>query len=133
MFAPTTSTWSRGTPLAGVGSSTTCWSPRQPRFAGVRADYDRVVRQRNTLLKTAGGRGSGAGRMALATLEVWDAHLARTGAELLAARLALVDELPPHVARHYARRRRCPDLRWQRCHLAYRPLPRDRTSHDGPS
>jgi DNA replication and repair protein RecF len=34
-------------------------------------------------------------------LEVWDAHLARTGAELLAARLELVDALAPHVARHY--------------------------------
>ena len=76
---------------------------RQPRFAGVRADYDRVLRQRNTLLKTAGGRRSGQrNEGALSTLEVWDAHLARAGAELLAARLALVDELRPHVARHYA-------------------------------
>ncbi len=76
---------------------------RQPRFAGVRADYDRVLRQRNTLLKTAGGRRSGQrNEGALSTLEVWDAHLARAGAELLAARLALVDDLRPHVARHYA-------------------------------
>jgi DNA replication and repair protein RecF len=75
---------------------------RQPRLAGVRADYDRVVRQRSTLLKTAGGRSSGhRADGALATLEVWDAHLARTGAELLAARLDLVEELFPHVARHY--------------------------------
>ena len=78
---------------------------RQPRFAAVRSDYDRVLRQRNTLLKTAGGRsGRGRGRDegALATLEVWDAHLARTGAELLAARIELVALLNPHVARHYA-------------------------------
>jgi DNA replication and repair protein RecF len=75
---------------------------RQPRLAGVRADYDRLVRQRSTLLKTAGGRSSGhRADGALATLEVWDAHLARTGAELLAARLDLVEELFPHVARHY--------------------------------
>jgi DNA replication and repair protein RecF len=76
---------------------------RQPRFAGVRSDYDRVLKQRNTLLKTAGGRGSGRrSEGALATLDTWDAHLCRAGAELLAARLALVDELRPHVARHYA-------------------------------
>jgi DNA replication and repair protein RecF len=75
---------------------------RQPRFAGVRSDYDRVLRQRSTLLKTARSRSFGAsGDGPLATLEVWDAHLARTGAELLAARLELVDALAPHVARHY--------------------------------
>jgi DNA replication and repair protein RecF len=75
---------------------------RQPRFAGVRSDYDRVLRQRSTLLKTARGRVSGSrGDAALGTLEVWDAHLARTGAELLAARLELVEALAPHVARHY--------------------------------
>jgi DNA replication and repair protein RecF len=77
---------------------------RQPRFAGVRADYDRVLKQRNSLLKTAGGRGAGGPRSesALETLEVWDSHLARTGAELLAARLGLVEELRPHLAKHYA-------------------------------
>ena len=76
---------------------------RHPRFAGVRADYDRVLRQRNTLLKTAGGRSTGRrSESALATLDVWDDHLAKTGAELLAARLALTDELRPHVAKHYA-------------------------------
>ncbi len=76
---------------------------RQPRFAGVRSDYDRVLKQRNSLLKTAGVRGTGRrSESALGTLEVWDSHLARTGAELLAARLVLVDELLPHVSKHYA-------------------------------
>jgi DNA replication and repair protein RecF len=76
---------------------------RQPRFAGVRSDYDRVLKQRNSLLKTAGGRGTGRrNEGALATLDVWDQHLASAGAELLAARLALVDDLRPHVVRHYA-------------------------------
>ncbi len=76
---------------------------RQPRFAGVRSDYDRVLRQRNTLLKTAGGRVSGHRNVgALATLDVWNAHLARTGAELLAARLELTAALAEPVARAYA-------------------------------
>jgi DNA replication and repair protein RecF len=73
---------------------------RAPRFAGVRSDYDRVLKQRNSLLKTARAR-SGGGQSALSTLSVWDAHLARTGGELLAARLRLVDELRPHLARSY--------------------------------
>ena len=74
---------------------------RAPRLAGVRADYERVLKQRNALLKTAFlARRSGGGDMR--TLDVWDAHLARTGAELLAARLALVDALSPHVAKAYA-------------------------------
>ena len=74
---------------------------RAPRLAGVRSDYERVLKQRNALLKTAFlARRSGGGDMR--TLEVWDAHLARTGAELLAARLALVDALAPHVRKAYA-------------------------------
>ncbi|WP_121253977.1 DNA replication/repair protein RecF [Nocardioides ferulae] len=76
---------------------------RAPRIAGVRADYDRVLRQRNSLLKTAGAarRGSSSREGALATLEVWDDHLARTGGELLAQRLALVDALAPYVGKAY--------------------------------
>jgi DNA replication and repair protein RecF len=76
---------------------------RAPRLAGVRSDYDRVLRQRNSLLKTAGAarRGSSSQEAALSTLGVWDAHLARTGAELLAERLALVDALRPYVGKAY--------------------------------
>jgi DNA replication and repair protein RecF len=76
---------------------------RTPRLAGVRADYDRVLKQRNALLKSAGAamRQRGAGND-LSTLDVWDTHLATTGAELLAARLELVDLLRPLVARAYA-------------------------------
>ncbi|HJR40215.1 MAG TPA: DNA replication/repair protein RecF [Nocardioidaceae bacterium] len=76
---------------------------RAPRLAGVRADYDRVLRQRNSLLKTAGAarRGSSSSEAALSTLGVWNSHLARTGAELLAARLTLVEELRPLVGKAY--------------------------------
>ena len=71
---------------------------RTPRLAGTRADYDRVLKQRNSLLKSAryGNRQS-----ALATLGVWDAHLARVGAELLHERIQLVAELRPYVGRAY--------------------------------
>ena len=77
---------------------------RAPRLAGVRADYERILKQRNSLLKTAGAarRGSTSQDSALSTLGVWDAHLARTGAELLAERLRLVEELRPYVGHAYA-------------------------------
>ena len=74
---------------------------RTPRLAGVRSDYDRVLRQRNSLLKTAGFARGSSRESALSTLVVWDAHLARVGAELLAARLQLVDQLRPYVGKAY--------------------------------
>ena len=75
---------------------------RAPRYAGVRADYDRVLRQRNALLKSsimarrAGSKGD------IGTLDVWDGHLARHGAELLAARLDLVADLADLLTAAYA-------------------------------
>ncbi|MDQ3885982.1 MAG: DNA replication/repair protein RecF [Actinomycetota bacterium] len=74
---------------------------RAPRLAGVRADYDKVLRQRSALLKSA-GRRNGGGTADLRTLDIWDGHLARHGAELLAARLDLLAALSPHVVRGYA-------------------------------
>jgi len=79
---------------------------RTPRLAGVRADYDRVLRQRNSLLKTMGaarrgGRGRDSQESAYSTLAVWNDHLARTGAELLAERIALVEQLRPYVGKAY--------------------------------
>jgi DNA replication and repair protein RecF len=74
---------------------------RAPRFAGVRSDYDRVLRQRNALLKTAGSKIKGGGGD-VRTLDVWDSHLASAGAELLAGRLHLVKLLSPLVAQAYA-------------------------------
>ncbi len=75
---------------------------RSPRMAAVRSDYDRVLKQRNTLLKSAamarrhGGRG-----MDLSTLDVWDQHLAQVGAELLAQRLDLIAALQPLADKAY--------------------------------
>ena len=75
---------------------------RSPRYAGIRADYDRVLKQRNSLLKSAGAaRRSGSTDAALATLEVWDANLARLGAQVLARRLRVVQDLGPLVGKDY--------------------------------
>ncbi|GAA4962496.1 DNA replication/repair protein RecF [Kineococcus glutinatus] len=73
---------------------------RWPRLAGVRADYDRVVRQRTALLKSAGAALRG-GRADVRTLDVWDEQLATTGAELLVARLALLRQLRVPAAEAY--------------------------------
>ncbi len=76
---------------------------RTPRLAGLRADYDRVLKQRNSLLKSIGAarRGSTSAEAALSTLSVWDDQLAHHGSELLAARVALVEDLRPFVGKAY--------------------------------
>ena len=74
---------------------------RRPAIAGVRADYDKVVRQRTALLKTAAGARYRGDSSVLDTLEVWDGHLAAHGAALIAARVALVAHLHPEVEKAY--------------------------------
>ncbi|WP_419996555.1 DNA replication/repair protein RecF [Streptomyces boninensis] len=75
---------------------------RSPRMAGVRSDYERVLKQRNTLLKTAAmARRHGGRQMDLSTLDVWDQHLARAGAELLAQRLDLIGAVQPLADKAY--------------------------------
>jgi DNA replication and repair protein RecF len=75
---------------------------RTPRYAGVRADYDRVLKQRNALLRSgAGARRSREDAVDLRTLEVWDSHLSTAGAELLAGRIDLVEGLRPLVDKAY--------------------------------
>jgi len=77
---------------------------RWPRLAGVRSDYERVLRQRNTLLKSLSGRlrGGPPPTDTEATLDVWDSHLARAGGELLEARLTTLADLAPHISKAYA-------------------------------
>jgi DNA replication and repair protein RecF len=70
-----------------------------PRFAGVYADYERVLKQRNTLLRSARAAKSNSG---LSTLEAWDEQLVQYGSEIIAARVALVAKLEPLVSAAYA-------------------------------
>jgi DNA replication and repair protein RecF len=104
IFAPDDLALVKGDPSGRRGFLDDLLVMRAPRLAGVRADYERILKQRNSLLKTAGAarRGSTSQESALSTLGVWDAHLARTGAELLAERLRLVAELRPLVGHAYA-------------------------------
>jgi DNA replication and repair protein RecF len=73
---------------------------RLPRYLGSRQDYERVLRQRNTLLRSAAGRLPAS---ALSTLDVWDEKLAAAGAEIWVERLRLVAVLTPLVTRAYKR------------------------------
>ena len=106
MFAPEDLSLVRGDPGDRRRYLDELVTTRLPRMAAVRSDYDRVLRQRSALLKTAGaalrrGGNSAEGASALTTLDVWDGHLAAHGAELLCARLALVHVLAPHIADSY--------------------------------
>jgi DNA replication and repair protein RecF len=96
---------------------------RQPRWAGVRSEYDKVLRQRNALLKSAapvlrrGVRRSQRSSTSLSTvsvdndvdptasalhtLDVWNSHLATVGAQLLYARLRLMRDLTPYLTAAY--------------------------------
>jgi DNA replication and repair protein RecF len=96
---------------------------RQPRWAGIRSEYDKVLKQRNALLKSAapvlrrGVRRPHGGstslstdsvdkdvdptNSALHTLDVWNSHLAKVGAQLLYARLRLMRDLTPYLAQAY--------------------------------
>ena len=71
---------------------------RNPRLSAVLSDYERVLRQRNTLLKSA--RGSRDGQ--LSTLDLWDDRLVALGSELIEARTSLVCELSPEASRAYS-------------------------------
>jgi DNA replication and repair protein RecF len=102
LFAPEDLALVRGDPAERRRYLDDLLVARQPRYAGVRADYERVLKQRNALLRTAYlSRKVGAGDRDLSTLDVWDAHLASHGADLLAARLELCAALEPHVAKAY--------------------------------
>ncbi len=69
-----------------------------PRLAAVQADLERVLRQRGTLLRQAGGR---LGADVATTLDVWDAKMSELGDVLGQARASLVDQLEPLVAKVY--------------------------------
>jgi DNA replication and repair protein RecF len=99
MFAPEDLTMVKGDPDQRRRYLDDLLVANRPRLAGVRADYERVLKQRTALLKSAramAARGSVPG-----ALEVWDDHLVAKGAELTAARLELTAALRPLMAKAY--------------------------------
>lgn len=105
LFAPEDLVLVRGDPAERRRYLDDLLVQRQPRYAGVRADYERVLKQRNALLRTSylarkvGGTG---GRTSdLSTLDVWDTHLAQHGADIITGRLDLTAALADHLAKAY--------------------------------
>ena len=72
-----------------------------PRMHGVYSDYERVLKQRNTLLKSA--RATGTQGDALSTLFSWDQSLVKTGSEIIAARVSIIQKLLPGLKSNYAK------------------------------
>jgi DNA replication and repair protein RecF len=101
MFAPEDLALVRGDPGERRRYLDELATTRRPRIAAVRADYDRVMRQRTALLKTATAARHLGDRSVRDTLDVWDGHLAEHGAQLIAARVELVNQLAPEVEKAY--------------------------------
>lgn len=72
-----------------------------PRLSAVRADYDRTIKQRNALLKSARATRRRGGNPDLTTLDIWDANAAKAGAELISARVDLLIRLRPFLHTAY--------------------------------
>ena len=100
LFAPEDLQIVRGDPSARRRFADQLIVQRSPRMAAVVADYDRVLRQRTALLKSARARGVRGD--ALGTLDVWDDKLVTLGTELIEARLALASDLSEPVSQAYA-------------------------------
>jgi DNA replication and repair protein RecF len=101
LFAPEDLALVRGDPADRRRYLDELATVRRPTVAGVRADYDKVLRQRTALLKSVSGARYRGDRGALDTLDVWDSRLAEHGAELMAARIDLVNQLAPEVEKAY--------------------------------
>ncbi len=100
LFAPEDLQVVRGDPSTRRRFADQLLIQRAPRMAGVLGDYDRVLKQRNALLKSARARGIRGD--ALSTLEVWDDKLVTIGSEIIRARLRLATELQEPVRSAYA-------------------------------
>ena len=113
LFAPEDLQIVRGDPTSRRRFADQLLIQRAPRMSGVLADYDRVLKQRTALLKSARARGvRGEG---LTTLDVWDDKLVQLGTEVIRARLALAAELARPVAEAYtaiAGADHQPELEW---------------------
>jgi DNA replication and repair protein RecF len=116
LFAPEDLTLVKGDPSERRRFVDDLLVARQPRWAGVRSDYDKILKQRNALLKSAapvlrkGARKrprpgeeppDEARASALHTLDIWNEHLATVGSQLLYARLRLLRDLGPYLAKTY--------------------------------
>jgi DNA replication and repair protein RecF len=101
LFAPEDLTLVRGDPGERRRYLDDLATLRRPRIGGVRADYEKVLRQRTALLKSAAGARFRGDSGVSDSLDVWDGQLAAHGAQLIAARVELVNQLAPEVEKAY--------------------------------
>jgi DNA replication and repair protein RecF len=103
LFAPEDLALVKGDPAIRRQFLDELLTARTPRFSAVRADYERALKQRNALLRSAAQmrRANRGATVDMSTLDLWDGHLASSGAQLLAARLELVEALNPLVGKGY--------------------------------
>ena len=100
LFAPEDLALVRGEPSGRRRFMDELLVQRSPRMSAVMTDYDRVLKQRNTLLKSA--RASGVRDNQLSTLEIWNERLVDLGSQIIEARSRLISELEPRVASSYS-------------------------------
>jgi DNA replication and repair protein RecF len=101
LFAPEDVAIVRGDPTERRRFLDDLLAQRRPAFAAARSEYDRVLRQRNQLLKQQRGASSSAREAAAGTLEAWTEQLVTHGTQLLAARIAAVRALAGPVDAAY--------------------------------
>ncbi|MCP2638332.1 DNA replication/repair protein RecF [Microbacterium sp. HD4P20] len=99
LFAPEDLQIVRGDPSSRRRFADQLLVQRTPRMSGVLGDYDRVLKQRTALLKSARARGVRGD--ALSTLDVWDDKLVALGTQVIQARLALAADLAAPLAAAY--------------------------------
>ncbi|WP_425839296.1 DNA replication/repair protein RecF [Microbacterium sp. PA5] len=113
LFAPEDLQIVRGDPSARRRFADQLLIQRAPRMSAVLSDYDRVLKQRTALLKSARARGIRGEE--LTTLDVWDDKLVQLGTQVIRARLALADDLAAPLSRAYttiAGADHQPELEW---------------------
>lgn len=71
-----------------------------PRMSAVYSDYERVLKQRNTLLKSAKNMTSSS--LGLSTLDSWDQSLIKIGSEIIATRYDIAQRIAPYLSEAYA-------------------------------
>ena len=113
LFAPEDLQIVRGDPSSRRRFADQLLIQRTPRMAAVLGDYDRVLKQRTALLKSARARGIRGD--ALTTLDVWDDKLVALGSEIIEARMRLASDLQQPLADAYtaiAGADHSPELEW---------------------
>lgn len=101
LFAPEDLNLVKGDPAERRAFIDSFLTQRTPKYASVKSDFERVVKQRNSLLKSAKVARNKAHEAMLETLHVWDEQLVNLGSDIICQRQEILDELNPIVRAHY--------------------------------